>query len=223
MRVLIVEDEAYLAEAVREGLRQEAIAADVAGDGIRGLEMVDEADYDVVVLDRDLPGLHGDDVCRRLAARAEPPRILMLTASAALGERVEGLALGADDYLTKPFDFEELVARVLALYRRSLRPTPPVFEIGDLRLDTFRREAYRGANYLHLTRKEFAVLEVLMRAEGGTVSAEQLIERAWDTNADPFSNAIRVTVSTLRRKLGMPRIISTVTGVGYRIDAEGSS
>lgn len=223
MRVLVAEDEQFLADAIQEGLRQESIAADVAPDGARAIEMADEADYDVVVLDRDLPRVHGDAVCAALVQKENAPRILMLTASAAVNERVEGLALGADDYLTKPFDFEELVARVIALYRRAPRATPPVMVVGDVRLDSFRREAYRRGRYLHLTRKEFAVLEVLLRADGAPVSAEQILEQAWDANADPFTNAIRVTISTLRGKLGTPAFIHTVTGVGYRVITDGDT
>lgn len=217
MRVLIVEDDDFLAEAVQTGFRHEAIAADIAVDGRQALEAADLVDYDVVVLDRDIPLIHGDDVCAELIRREAPPRILMLTASSTLGDKVEGLALGADDYLTKPFDFDELVARVLALSRRTAAAVPPVLRFADLRVDSFRREAYRADRYLHLTRKEFAVLEVLLRADGGVVSAERLLEKAWDENADPFTNAIRVTVSTLRKKLGSPPVLQTVAGVGYRL------
>ncbi len=223
MRVLIVEDDVFLAEAVQTGLRHEAIAADIVGDGQQALDAVDLIEYDVVVLDRDLPRVHGDVVCAKLAKRVNPPRILMLTASASLGDKVGGLTLGADDYLTKPFEFDELVARVLSLYRRAMTPLPPVLETADLKVDSFRREAYRSGRYLHLTRKEFAVLEVLMRASGGVVSAERLLEKAWDENADPFTNVIRVTVSTLRKKLGEPALIYTVPGVGYRLIEAGES
>lgn len=222
MRVLIVEDDEFLAEAVQTGFRQEAIAADVVGDGRAALDAADLVEYDVVVLDRDIPVVHGDEVCAELIRREHPPRILMLTASSTLGDKVDGLSLGADDYLTKPFEFDELVARVLALYRRAHIATPPVLTMADLRLDSFRREAYRAGRYLHLTRKEFAVLEVLMRARGGVVSAERLLEQAWDENADPFTNAIRVTVSTLRKKLGSPPLLHTVPGIGYRLDDGGS-
>lgn len=217
MRVLIVEDELYLAEAIQTGFKQEAIASDIASDGQQALDAAELVDYDVVVLDRDVPRVHGDVVCQRLVERGMPPRILMLTASGTLTERVGGLALGADDYLTKPFEFDELVARVRALYRRSAPAQPPVMELGDVIVDTFRREAYRSGRYLHLTKKEFAVLEVLMRSQGGVVSAERLLEKAWDENADPFTNVIRVTVSTLRKKLGEPAVIHTVAGVGYRL------
>ncbi|QCQ17169.1 response regulator transcription factor [Microbacterium sp. RG1] len=217
MRVLIVEDEPLLADAIQRGLRIEAIAADVARDGARAMEAVAETRYDVVVLDRDIPVVHGDDVCRRITRMDDAPKVLMLTASAAVSERVAGLAIGADDYLTKPFDFDELVARIAALYRRSGVAVPPVLDVGDLRVDSFRREAYREGRFLHLTRKEFAVLEVLVRAAGGVVSAEDLLEQAWDENADPFTNTIRVTVSTLRKKMGAPALVETVPGAGYRI------
>ncbi|GAB3149391.1 response regulator transcription factor [Microbacterium neimengense] len=217
MRVLIVEDEPLLADAIQRGLRIEAIAADIARDGARAVDAVAETRYDVIVLDRDVPVIHGDDVCRRITTMSDAPKVLMLTASAAVSERVAGLAIGADDYLTKPFDFDELVARIAALHRRSGAALPPVLEAGDLRVDTFRREAYREGRFLHLTRKEFAVLEVLVRADGGVVSAEQLLEQAWDENADPFTNTIRVTVSTLRKKIGLPSLVETVPGAGYRI------
>lgn len=217
MRVLVVEDEPFLAEAIQAGLRLEAIAADVVGDGLEALRRLAVHEYDVVVLDRDLPGMHGDDVCARIVAAGDGPGVLMLTAATALADRVDGLRLGADDYLGKPFELEELVARLRALNRRSRRPLPPVLERAGIRLDPFRREAYRDGRYLRLSRKEFAVLEVLLRAEGGLVSAEQLLERAWDENANPFTNAIRVTVSTLRRRLGSPDVIRTVPGVGYAI------
>ncbi|MCJ1715821.1 response regulator transcription factor [Microbacterium sp. M1A1_1b] len=220
MRVLIVEDEVFLAEAVQTALRLEAIAADVAGDGERALELVSINDYDVVVLDRDLPVLHGDDVCRALVADPTSPRILMLTAAAELSDRVAGLQLGADDYLGKPFELEELIARIRALNRRSRPALPPVLESGDVRLDPFRREAYRAGRYLHLSRKEFAVLELLLRAEGGVVSAEQLLEKGWDESADPFTNAVRITISTLRKKLGDPAVLHTVPGVGYVVDPD---
>ncbi|MFJ4966685.1 response regulator transcription factor [Streptomyces sp. NPDC088729] len=215
MRVLIVEDEPFMARALVNGLRREAIAADHAPDGHSALEQVACHDYDVVVLDRDLPGVHGDDVCRRITERYSSMRVLMLTAAASLDDRVDGLRLGADDYLPKPFDFPELVARLHALHRRSGSPPPPVLEWAGVRLDPFRREAYREDRYLRLTRKEFAVLHVLMTAQGGVVSAETLLEKAWDQHTDPFTQAVRVTVSTLRRKLGEPALLHTRTGAGY--------
>lgn len=217
MRVLVVEDEQVLADAIATGLRREAMAVDVAYDGDGALERTSVNDYDVVVLDRDLPKVHGDDVCTDLVAERTAVRILMLTASGELDDKVEGLTLGADDYLAKPFAFAELVARVRALGRRATPPLPPVLERRGVRLDPARREVYREGQYLHLTRKEFAVLEVLMRAEGTVVSAEQLLEKAWDEYADPFTNVVRVTMMTLRRKLGDQPLIHTVPGVGYRL------
>ncbi|MFJ4963265.1 Transcriptional activator protein CopR [Streptomyces sp. ADI96-02] len=215
MRVLIVEDEPYMAEALVAGLRREAMAVDLATDGASALDRLSCHDYDVVVLDRDLPDVHGDEVCRRLTSARSPVRILMLTAAASLDDRVGGLRLGADDYLPKPFEFPELVARLHALHRRAGTPPPPVLDCADVRLDPFRREAYRDGRYLRLTRKEFAVLHLLMAAQGGVVSAETLLEKGWDENADPFTNAVRVTVSNLRRKLGSPPLLHTMTGVGY--------
>ncbi|TDD34794.1 response regulator transcription factor [Actinomadura sp. KC06] len=219
MRVLIVEDERVLADAIAEGLREEAMAVDVVYDGDDALERASYNEYDVVVLDRDLPTVHGDDVCRELVARRSPARILMLTAAGDVGDRVDGLSLGADDYLPKPFVFGELVARVRALARRSGPPVPPVLERRGIRLDPHRRRVARDGRELRLTKKEFAVLEELLRAEGGVVSAERLLERAWDENIDPFSNIVRVTMATLRRKLGQPPVIETVTGSGYRLEA----
>ncbi|MEV4672449.1 MULTISPECIES: response regulator transcription factor [Actinomadura] len=219
MRVLIVEDERVLADAIAEGLREEAMAVDVVYDGDDALELASYTEYDVVVLDRDLPTVHGDDVCRELVERRSRGRILMLTAAGDVGDRVDGLTLGADDYLPKPFVFSELVARVRALARRSGPPVPPVLERRGIRLDPHRRRVARDGRELRLTRKEFAVLEELMRAEGGVVSAERLLERAWDENIDPFSNIVRVTMATLRRKLGQPPVIETVTGAGYRLEA----
>jgi DNA-binding response OmpR family regulator len=214
MRVLVVEDEADLADAVARGLREWSMAVDVAADGSDALLKLGVHDYDVVVLDRDLPGVSGDDVCRRLVARAERPRILMLTAS---GDVVDGFALGADDYLRKPFDFGELVARISALARRDGRPAAPLLERGELTLDPLKREARRGGRELGLTPKELSVLRVLLEAGGGVVSHEELLVRAWDEHADPFSNAMRMVVMTLRRKLGAPPVIETVRGFGYRI------
>jgi DNA-binding response OmpR family regulator len=217
MRVLIVEDERRLADAVARGLRHRAMAVDVAYEGESGLAKADVVDYDVVVLDRDLPGVHGDEVCRALRAEASGPAVLMLTASGELDEIVEGFALGADDYLAKPFDFGELLARVQALGRRPRRTLPLVLERGDLELDVARHEVRRGGKPVELQRKEFAVLRVLLEADGAVVSSEELLARAWDENVDPFSNVVRVVVMTLRRKLGDPRVIETVTGAGYRI------
>jgi two-component system response regulator VanR len=219
MRVLIVEDELYLAEAIRDGLRLEAIAADVAGDGDTALEQLAVNSYDVVVLDRDIPGPDGDEIARRLAGRPESPRILMLTAADRLDDKATGFENGADDYLTKPFALRELVLRLRALGRRPAKGAPPVAELGSVRLDRFRREVFRDGRYIALTRKQFAVLDVLMEAGGGVVSAEDLLERAWDENADPFTNAVRITISTLRKRLGEPWVIETVPGVGYRMSA----
>ncbi|MFC8681290.1 response regulator transcription factor [Microbacterium ureisolvens] len=217
MRVLIVEDELFLAEAIRDGLRLEAIAADIAGDGDSALELLAVNTYDVVVLDRDIPGPNGDEIARRLAATPAGPRILMLTAADRLDDKAAGFESGADDYLTKPFALRELVMRLRALGRRPSAGTPPIVEVAGIRLDPFRREVYRDGRYVGLTRKQFAVLEVLMVADGGVVSAEDLLERAWDENADPFTNAVRITISTLRKRLGEPWAIETVAGVGYRM------
>jgi len=217
VRVLVVEDERMLADGIAEGLRLEALAVDVAYDGEAALQRLGVNEYDVVVLDRDLPIVHGDEVCRALVEEGVPARILMLTAATEVGSRVEGLSLGADDYLGKPFAFEELVARVRALGRRSRPAAPPILERAGLRLDPNRREVYRNGRYVGLSRKEFGVLEELLRAEGGVVSAEQLLERVWDENADPFTNVVRMAVMTLRRKLREPQVVETVAGVGYRI------
>ncbi len=218
MRVLIVEDEPYMAEAIRDGLRLEAIAADIAGDGETALELLDLNTYDIAILDRDIPGPSGDDVAASIVASGSGTPILMLTAADRLDDKVTGFELGADDYLTKPFDLKELVLRLRALARRRAYIRPPVLEIAGLRLDPFRREVYRDGRYIALTRKQFAVLEVLVEAAGGVVSAEELLERAWDEHADPFTNAVRITVSALRKRLGEPWLIATVPGVGYRID-----
>jgi DNA-binding response OmpR family regulator len=214
---LIVEDEQQLADAVARGLRHRAMAVDVAYEGRSALRKADLAHYDVVVLDRDLPGLHGDEVCRALRKARSGPAVLMLTASGELDQIVEGLALGADDYLPKPFAFEELLARVQALGRRPRRALPPVLSRGDLELDPARHEVRRRGKPIELQRKEFAVLRVLLEADGGVVSAEDLLARVWDENVDPFTNVVRVVVMTLRRKLGEPPLIETVTGAGYRI------
>ena len=219
MRVLVVEDEPLLAEAIRDGLRLEAIAADTAGDGDTALELLSVNAYDIAVLDRDIPGPSGDEIARQIVASGSGMPILMLTAADRLDDKASGFELGADDYLTKPFELQELVLRLRALDRRRAHHRPPVREIAGLRLDPFRREVYRDGRYVALTRKQFAVLEVLVAAEGGVVSAEELLERAWDENADPFTNAVRITVSALRKRLGEPWLIATVPGVGYRIDA----
>jgi two-component system response regulator VanR len=217
MRVLIVEDEPLMAEAIRDGLRLEAIAADVAGDGDSALELLRLNDYDIAVLDRDVPGPTGDEIAERIVASGSGMPILMLTAADRLDDKATGFELGADDYLTKPFALRELVLRLRALDRRRAHNRPPVREIADLRLDPFRREVYRGGRYVPLTRKQFAVLEVLVAAEGGLVSAEELLAQAWDENADPFTNAVRITISGLRKRLGEPWLIATVPGAGYRI------
>ena len=219
-RVLIVEDEPYLADAIRDGLRLEAIAADIAGDGDTALELLRVNAYDIAVLDRDIPGPSGDEVAERIVASGTGMPILMLTAADRLDDKASGFHLGADDYLTKPFELQELVLRLRALDRRRAHHRPPVREIAGLRLDPFRREVYRDGRYVALTRKQFAVLEVLVGAEGGVVSTEELLERAWDEHADPFTNAVRITVSALRKRLGEPWVIATVAGVGYRIDTQ---
>ena len=217
MRVLVVEDEQLLADTLAEGLRRLSMAVDVCYDGDAALERVAVHDYDVVVLDRDLPKVHGDDVCRAMMAAGGEARVLMLTAAGEVTDRVAGLRLGADDYLTKPFAFDELVARVQALARRARPALPPVLQRSGVVLDLPRHQASRDGRHLSLSPKEFAVLEVLMRAEGSVVSAEDLLEKAWDEHADPFTNAVRVAVMTLRRKLGEPPVIDTLPGAGYRI------
>jgi len=217
MRILVVEDEQLLADAVATGLRREAMAVDVVYDGGAALERIGVNDYDVVVLDRDLPVVHGDDVCRRLAEKGSETRILMLTAAAGVDDRVDGLALGADDYLPKPFAFRELSARVTALGRRARPAAPPVLRRAGISLDPHRREVHRDGRYVPLSRKEFAVLAELLRADGTAVSAESLLEKAWDENADPFTHAVRMTILKLRRNLGEPPVVLTEPGVGYRI------
>src|SRR5262245_25890811 len=223
MRVLIVEDEPYLAEAIRDGLRLAAIAADIAGDGDTALELLSINAYDIAVLDRDIPGPTGDEIAASIVASGGGMPILMLTAADRLADKASGFELGADDYLTKPFALQELVLRLRALDRRRAHSRPPVREIAGLRLDPFRREVYREGRYVALTRKQFAVLDVLVAAEGGVVGAEELLERAWDEHADPFTNAVRITVSGLRKRLGEPQIIATVAGVGYRIDTRADT
>jgi two-component system, OmpR family, response regulator VanR len=221
VRVLLVEDEPLMAQAIRDGLRLQAIAADIAADGDSALELLSVNTYQIAVLDRDIPGPTGDEIARRIIASGSGMPILMLTAADRLDDKTTGFELGADDYLTKPFELQELVLRLRALDRRRAHHRPPVHEIAGLRLDPFRREVYRDDRYVALTRKQFAVLEVLIAAEGGVVSAEELLERAWDQNADPFTNAVRITVSALRKRLGEPWLIATVPGVGYRIHAGG--
>ena len=207
-----------MAEAIRDGLRLEAIAADIAADGDNALKLLSINDYDIDVLDRDIPGPSGDEIAGRIVGSGSGMAILMLTAADRLDDKASGFELGADDYLTKPFELQELVLRLRALDRRRAHNRPPVREIAGLRLDPFRREVYRDGRYVALTRKQFAVLEVLVTAEGGVVSAEELLGQAWDENADPFTNAVRITVSGLRKRLGEPSVIATVAGVGYRID-----
>ncbi|MDA0640270.1 response regulator transcription factor [Nonomuraea ferruginea] len=217
MRVLVVEDHEELALTVAAGLRREGMAVDVVLDGRSALDRTSVTRYDVIVLDRDLPGLHGDEVCGSLAGAGYPARVLMLTAAGTIDDRVTGLGAGADDYLPKPFAFAELVARIRALARRSHRALPPVLVHGDLRLDPSTRIAVRDGRRLSLSPKEFAVLELLLTAGGAVVSAEELLERGWDEFADPFTHTVKVTISRLRRKLGDPPLIETVPQAGYRI------
>jgi DNA-binding response OmpR family regulator len=217
VRILVVEDHAKLALAVAAVLRREGMAVDVAFDGEEALAKTAVSRYDVIVLDRDLPGRHGDDVCQHLVAEGTGSRLLMLTASATIEDRVEGLGLGADDYLPKPFNIAELVARVRALARRSRPAVPPILVHGDLRLDPARRVATRDGRQLDLSPKELAVLELLLDAQGTVVSAEELLERVWDEAANPFTNTVKMTVSRLRAKLGDPPVITTVAQAGYRI------
>ncbi|MHC5797104.1 response regulator transcription factor [Lacisediminihabitans sp. FW035] len=221
MRVLIAEDDPYLADAIRVGLRRETIAADVVHDGVAALEAVAGESYEVVILDRDLPGVHGDEVCATLARDHPVVRVLMLTAARTLNDKVTGFELGADDYLSKPFEFPELVARLRALERRSQPASPPVLDADGIRLDAFRREVYRYGRLIRLSPKEFAVLQTLMKADGGVLGAQTLLEQAWDANSDPFTNTVRVTVSNLRKRLGQPWVIQTVPGIGYRFGAIG--
>jgi DNA-binding response OmpR family regulator len=217
MRVLVAEDEHRLADAIARGLRREGMAVDLAPDGSDALVKSRIIRYDVLVLDRDLPLVHGDDVCRTVRGERPETGILMLTAAGELEDLIEGLALGADDYLAKPFRFAELVARIRALGRRSTPARPPLLTHGDLSLDPARRSLTRAGRSIELARKELAVLETLMAAEGATVSAEQLLERVWDEHTDPFTNVVRMTIMTLRRKLGDPPVVETVIGVGYRM------
>jgi DNA-binding response OmpR family regulator len=217
MRVLVAEDERRLADAIARGLRREGMAVDLAPDGSDALLKSRVVRYDVVVLDRDLPGVHGDEVCRTVRDERPETGILMLTAAGGLDDLVEGLSLGADDYLSKPFRFAELVARIHALARRATPSRPPILRHDDIELDPARRCVSRSGNQIELARKEFAVLEALMGADGATVSAETLLERVWDEHIDPFTNVVRMTIMTLRRKLGEPPIVETVIGVGYRM------
>jgi DNA-binding response OmpR family regulator len=220
MRVLVVEDFEPMARAIATGLRREGMAVDAVYDGGEALSHLAQTRYDVVVLDRDLPGVHGDEICRRLAARRSLSRILMLTAAGGLSDRVEGLNLGADDYLAKPFDFPELTARVRALGRRAAEPLAPVLEFGDIKLDPASRIAFRAGRRLDLSAREFAVLEHLLGRVGQVVSAEELLERIWDEAADPFTTAVKQTMYRLRAKLGDPPVIGTVREGGYRIGGQ---
>ncbi|HWD76663.1 MAG TPA: response regulator transcription factor [Solirubrobacteraceae bacterium] len=217
MRVLVVEDHQRLAAAVAEGLRREGMAVDVVYDGADALSHVAVHPYDVVVLDRDLPGIPGDDVCRSLVAQRAETRVLMLTAASTISDRVEGLGLGADDYLPKPFDFAELVARIRAVARRAAAPQPPTLASGDLALDPSRRVAMRAGRRLTLSPKEFAVLEYLLAADGRVISAEELLARVWDEAANPFTSTVKTTIGRLRAKLGNPPVVETVREAGYRI------
>jgi len=218
MRILIAEDERRLAGAIARGLRREGLAVDIAHDGASALVKARVVPYDVVVLDRDLPEIHGDEVCRRLSETDErETKVLMLTAADSLDDVVDGLTLGADDYLPKPFEWKELVARIRALARRAGRARPAVLRRGDLELDPARRSVMRSGSELDLTPKEFGVLEALMAADGAAVSAEDLLQQVWDEHADPFTNTVRMTIMTLRRKLGEPAVLETVMGAGYRV------
>jgi DNA-binding response OmpR family regulator len=217
VRVLVIDDDREMADAVAVGLRRSQLAVDVAFDGPSGLDRALVNNYDVIVLDRDLPGLHGDELCAQLIATGCRSRVLMLTAAATMEDLVGGLGLGADDYLPKPFDFPVLVARIGALLRRAQPALAPVLRRGDLEVDTAQRRAFRGDRALELAPKEFGVLELLLASDGRTLSAEELLERVWDENADPFTNAVKITISRLRAKLGEPALIETVAKSGYRI------
>jgi DNA-binding response OmpR family regulator len=220
VRVLVAEDEEFLAEMIAEGLRRDSITVDIAGDGVQALRKLDYGVYDVLVLDRDLPGVHGDEVCRRVVASGVLTRVLMLTASVSTRERVAGLTLGADDYLGKPFAYDELLARIVALSRRAVPARPPVIERAGLALDSARRQVTSGGRFLALSRKEFGVLEVLLRADGAVISTEDLIEQVWEEHTSYRTNAVRITISKLRAKLGDPALIETLPGEGYRITAD---
>ena len=217
MRALVIEDERLLADTIARGLRRHAIATDVVYNGAEATTRIGVHDYDVVVLDRNLPTVGGDEICGLIARDHPGVRILMLTAATTIRDRVEGLRLGADDYMTKPFAFAELVARVRALGRRARTAPPPVLSRAGIEVDVHRREARRDGTRLSLSNKEFAVLEELVRAQGGVVSAERLLDKAWDENIDPFTGVVRYTVMMLRRKLGEPAVVETVAGAGYRI------
>ncbi|WP_336161820.1 response regulator transcription factor [Amycolatopsis sp. VC5-11] len=217
MRILVVEDDRALAEVVAEGLRDQGMAVDLAGDGLTASAKLELTAHDVVVLDRDLPGLHGDTLCQMITERADRPMVLMLTAASAPGDRVSGLTLGADDYLSKPFHFPELILRIQALARRKPHARPRTLRTAGIELDPVRRTVVRDGLQLSLSVKEFAVLEALLRASPGFLSAETLLEQVWDENADPFTNTVTVTIGRLRRKLGNPPIITTTPGIGYRI------
>jgi DNA-binding response OmpR family regulator len=221
MRVLVAEDERRVADAVARGLRREGMAVDVAYDGGSALDKARTNSYDVVVLDRDLPVVHGDDLCRTLRGEEPDSRVLMLTAAAGLDEVVDGLSIGADDYMPKPFAFAELVARLRALARRSHPASPPTLTAGDVTLDSARRTVTRAGRPVELTPREFGVLEALLAADGAVLSNDELVRRVWDENADPFTNSVRMTVLRLRRKLGDPPVIETVKGAGYRIANRG--
>lgn len=220
IRVLVIDDEAYLADAIATALNNANMQASAVYDGLEARSRIDDTRPDVVVLDRDLPGLHGDEVCRWVVDTHPATRVIMLTASGSLDDRLEGFGLGADDYLPKPFEVPELIARVNALAKRNAPARGEVYRCGDVRLDTFRREVTRGGETVPLSPKEFAVLEVLMEADGGVISAEDLLAEAWDENADPFTNSPRVTVSHLRKKLGEPRIVHTVAYAYYYVAEE---
>ena len=215
--MLVAEDERRVADAVARGLRREGMAVDVAYDGAAALEKARLHPYDVVVLDRDLPGVHGDEICRTLRDEEPDSRVLMLTAAGGTNDLVDGLSLGADDYMPKPFAFAELVARLRALARRAHPAHPATLHAGDVELDPARHTVTRAGRSIELTPKEFAVLEALMGADGGVVSNDELVERVWDENADPFTNSVRMTVLRLRRKLGAPPVVETVKGAGYRV------
>jgi DNA-binding response OmpR family regulator len=222
VRVLVIEDDVELADAVGVGLRRERMAVDLAYEGLGGLERALANDYDVVVLDRDLPGIHGDDICAELVRAGSRARVIMLTAARTTDDLVEGLGIGADDYLPKPFNFPELVARIGALARRSSPALPPILRHGDVELDTAHRRARRGGRLLELTPKEFGVLELILAAQGRVVPAEEFLERVWDENADPFSQVVKITISRLRAKLGEPPLIETVPQAGYRLQVASS-
>ncbi|WP_313810895.1 response regulator transcription factor [Glutamicibacter sp.] len=222
MRVLLIEDEPYIAQALKQGLEQAGFAADLAMDGHRAIELLGVNDYEVAVVDRDIPGPSGDEVVAWMHAKGLGTRILMLTAAALLDDKVSGFEAGTDDYLTKPFAMKELVLRLTALARRPAASSPPVLEGYGLRLDPFKRTVHRDGAPIALSKKQFAILQILLEADGGVISSEQLLERAWDEHADPFTAVVRVTMSSLRKRLGEPAIIETVTGVGYRLSNAGA-